>query len=423
MVEENFMQRANEVALPDLPQSAAPRRTLRITALTSMLAVAVAILALGFTAEGALHRDYFEYWAVGHQLVHRSNPYDSTAILKMLDELHAPPTNMILRNPPYALFIAVPLGFLGLASGAAVWSLALIAALILSIRMLRSIYGKGEDSLHLMGYVFAPVLACLMAGQIGLFLLLGITSFLYFQAEKPYIAGASLLLCALKPHLFVPFVLALLAWSVLQRSYKLLAGGATALGVSVVFSVALDHGIWSQYIAGERGENILNLFIPCMSVLFRILVNRKVEWLQFVPEIVGCVWALWFFARHRRDWSWTEHGIALLLVSVLVAPYAWFTDESLLLPAIFAGLYRAKALGRSLIPFAVIGTIASLEVVAHVPLTSPFYLWTVPAWGIWYLVTSKMRPTVVAGGLTSGSSVAAVEDAAAYHSSHPSFSA
>jgi hypothetical protein len=417
------MHRADEVASLDSPQSAAPRRALRIAALSSMLAVAVAILTLGFSAQGANNRDYFDYWAAGHRLVHRSNPYDSAGSLKMLDQLRAPHQDELLRNPPFALFIAVPLGFLDLGSGAAVWSVALIAALIVSIRMLRSIYADGEDSLHLIGYVFAPVLACLMAGQIGLFLLLGITSFLYFHAAKPYVAGASLLLCMLKPHLFVPFGLALIAWSVSRKSYKLMAGAATALAVSVVFSLALDHGIWSQYIAKERGENLFRLFIPCVSVLFRILIDRNSAWLQFVPEIVGCVWALWFFRRHRRHWSWTEHGIPLLLVSVLVAPYAWFTDESLLLPAVFAGLYRAKTSGRSLMPFAVIGSIALLEVVAQVPLTSPFYLWTAPAWGIWYLITSRVQLTMIQDGSTSRSDVAALKETAACHSSHaPPFS-
>lgn len=52
----------------------------------------------------ASHRDHTEYWAVGHQLIHHRNPYDSKAILRMIDPTETR-KNRVLRNPPSALFI------------------------------------------------------------------------------------------------------------------------------------------------------------------------------------------------------------------------------------------------------------------------------------------------------------------------------
>ena len=40
----------------------------------------------------------------------------------------------------------------------------------------------------------------------------------------------------------------------------------------------------------------------------------------------------------------------LLLVSVMCRPYGWFFDETVLLPAVMTGVFRAKESGRSLIP-------------------------------------------------------------------------
>jgi hypothetical protein len=294
-------------------------------------------------------------------------------------------TNMILRNPPTALFKTVPLGFVSVRVGAILWCLALIAALMASIRMVWTMQGRPRDRLHLIGYIFPPALACLLAGQIGIFLLLGVTLFLYWHATKPHLAGAALLLCALKPHLFLPFGVALIAWIVMRKAYPILTGAVAAVLASLALILSLDPAIWSQYVRGERAEKIQNLFIPCVSALLRVAIHRNAVWLQFLPAVAGCAWALWYFWTRRERWDWMDGGLLLLMVSVLVAPYAWFTDEVILLPAILVGLYRASDRGRSLVPFGCIAGVALMEVLAGVKLPSGLYLWTAPAWLAWYL--------------------------------------
>jgi hypothetical protein len=292
---------------------------------------------------------------------------------------------MILRNPPTALFITLPLGLVSVRVGAIIWCLALIAALMASIRMIWTMQGRPRDRLHLIGYLFPPALACLLAGQIGILLLLGVTLFLYFHASKPHLAGAALLLCALKPHLFLPFGVVLIAWIAMRKAYPIVTGALAALMASLALILLLDPAIWTQYVHGERGENIQNLFIPCVSVLLRVAIQRNAIWLQFLPALAGCAWALWYFWARRERWDWMDGGLLLLMVSVLVAPYAWFTDEVIVLPAILAGMYRASAGGRSLLPFACIAGVALIEVLAGVRLISGLYLWTAPAWLAWYL--------------------------------------
>ena len=371
-------------------EQASKRSPLRMLAAAAMLAFGVLILSFSMTESNALNRDYTEYWAVGHQLVHHRNPYDSADILNLL---HASGSNaathMILRNPPTALFMTLPLGFVGVKAGAVLWTLILVGSLIASIRMIWIIQGCPSDDLKLIGYAFPPALACLLAGQLGAILLLGITSFLYFERSRPFLAGAALLLCSLKPHLFLPFWIGLALWIIVSKAYRVLIGALTAMIASFAIILLLDPAIWSQYAHGERGENIQSLFIPCVSVVFRLLVYRSAFWLQFVPAVVGCVWAGRYFWNRRNVWSWTKDLPLLLLVSVLVAPYAWFTDETVLLPAILAALYQARKAGRSLLPFASLAGVALLEVVAHVPLASGLYLWTAPAWLAWYLIATR----------------------------------
>jgi hypothetical protein len=372
------------------PQLTGKVNPLRVIAAVSMLAVGVCILAFAMSGSEAANRDFISYWAAGQELVHHGNPYDGNAILPLQHasgyKLDRP---MVVRNPPSALFLAMPLGFVGARTGGILWSLGLIGALMGSIRMLWILNGRSPDRLHLVGYLFPPALACLLAGQIGIFILFGVSLFFYFHASRPYVAGAALLLCALKPHLFFPFGVVLLAWIVLRRAYRILTGALAALAASSVLSLFLDPAILSHYVHGERAEHIQNLFIPCISLLFRVAIHRNAIWLQFLPAFVACIWALLYFWHHRSSWDWLDQGLLLLLVSVLVAPYAWFTDEALLLPAILAALYRVSDSGRSFLPFGCVAGVALIEVLAGVPMTSGFYVWTAPAWLAWYLYTVR----------------------------------
>jgi hypothetical protein len=138
-----------------------------------------------------------------------------------------------------------------------------------------------------------------------------------------------------------------------------------------------------------QAENLRDLWMPTLSMVVRLLIDRQAAWLQFIPAVLGCAWALKYFWANREHWDWAEHGSPLLLGSVMVAPRAWFSDEVILLPAILFGLYRAVRRGRGLVPFGCIAGAALLEVVAGAGLSSPWYLWTTPAWLLWYLYATR----------------------------------
>jgi hypothetical protein len=253
-------------------------------------------------------------------------------------------------------------------------------------------HGRLAGRMHLVAYCFPPTFVCLLTGQTSMFVLLGVVLFLYFRATKPFLSGAALLLCALKPHLFLPFGVVLLAWLLVDKAYRVLAGATTALLASCALSFCFDPSAWSHYLHRASAENIENQFIPTVSLLFRIAVNVKLMWLQFVPALAGCLWALWFFRKHRARWNWTSQGSLELIVSVVVAPYAWFTDLSVLFPAILSALYLAADSRRSMLLFGCITGAAMLEVLFGLGVNSGFYfVWTAPAWLAWYLYATQSR--------------------------------
>jgi hypothetical protein len=263
--------------------------------------------------------------------------------------------------------------------------------------MLWTLHGRPDNRLHLLGYCFAPVMGCLMLGQFGLFLLFGVVLFLFFHKSRPFLAGVALLLCALKPHLFLPFGVALAAWALSSKTYRILAGACAALVAGFAVAFCIDRQGWSQYSLMMSHAGIKDVALFTLSKYFRLLVGRNAFWLQFLPQAAACVWALWYFLSRRARWNWKDQGLVVLLVSVMCAPYAWFTDEAVLLPAVLVGVYRADESGRSLLPFGFLAAAAIVELLASTPIASPYFLWTTPAWLAWYLYATGKIGTLPRG--------------------------
>jgi hypothetical protein len=217
--------------------------------------------------------------------------------------------------------------------------------------------------------------------------------FLSLFKKRPFLAGAALLPCALKPHLFLPFALTLLLWCISRKAYRILAGFSTTLLASCALTLWFDPQVWSQYAQMMRTTGVLQAWVPTLSATLRCLTDSHATWIQFAPEAAACLWALGYFWTRRQCWSWMDHGMLVLLVGAMCTPYAFFTDEAMLLPAILVAIYQARATGRSLLPIAVLMGLALFEVAENFQLSSAYFLWTTPAWLGWYLYATRKTNT------------------------------
>jgi hypothetical protein len=357
------------------------------------LCFVVGLYSFGLTASSAAGRDFIEYWAAGQQLAHNANPYDIDALLRVeqaagLDENEP----KVTLSPPLILLLAYPLGFTGAKTGLILWLLLELSTLLASILLIWHLLGSPPGGFHWLGIAFPPALACLMAGQISTFLLFGVVLFLVWHRSRPFLAGAALVPCALKPHLFLAVAVALLLWIVSRKAYRLLAGFAVALTAGCALTLVIDPQSWSQYAQVSRSNHIAHLFVPTLSSYIRFLIDDNAVWLQFLPAAASCLWAVWYFRTRAERWDWMDQGLLVFLVAALCAPYGFFFDETVLLPAVIAGLFRADHAKRSLLPLAFIALPALAETWMTVPIVSHSYLWTTPAWLAWYLFASRKKP-------------------------------
>ena len=387
---------------PGLPKNA------NLRAIAELVVVALCTLAFALNAAGiavtlltpryAATRDFVTYWASGQQIAHHADPYDQEAIKRLeLSVGYAPdaPT-LIMRNAPPSLLLVIPLGFLGIRAASLLWSAVLLFCFWLSVRTIAAMHHQPRSKLNFLAYAFAPALSCLITGQTALFVLLGLTLFLRFHRSQPFLAGVSLWLCALKPQLFVPFALVLLVWVVATRRYRILLGALLAFGCSMAIVLAMDPQVWLHYAQMMKAVRFETRVIPCLSTLLRLFTVPEAFWVQYLLAALGCVWAIFYQVGKISEWDWMEHGSLLMLVSLTVAPYSWFMDQSVLLPALLHTLYRTRS--RTLVAtFALISAVIELLNIRGISLgNSLVYAWTPLVWLLWFLF-ARQSPRALKG--------------------------
>src|SRR6202790_78470 len=159
----------------DEPASPAPnprtfaaflKQALRVLLALAMIAVTFTILTLSLTTTGTTaQKDFISCWAAGHLLVRHGNPYDAAVVFPLEKSAgYSDAQVLLMRNPPYALWLSVLAGLLSPVKAAAFWTLLIVASIVASIRMLWNIHGRPPDRLHLLGYLFAPTFACTIFG-------------------------------------------------------------------------------------------------------------------------------------------------------------------------------------------------------------------------------------------------------------------
>jgi hypothetical protein len=94
-------------------------------------------------------RDSIAYWASGRLLLQRANPYDPAIVLDLeREQQYQEDRPLVLRTPPWSLFMVLPLGLVNAFWAWLLWIAASLASLILTLRLcLRLRMRAGTDVL------------------------------------------------------------------------------------------------------------------------------------------------------------------------------------------------------------------------------------------------------------------------------------
>jgi Glycosyltransferase family 87 len=359
----------------------------RILAAVALTLIGVAVLA-GFGSRTNAN-DFVEYWSAGQLFVHGANPYSAPMILALEKSRgFTPDAPLIMLNPPWALPMVAPLGFLPALAALVLWIIAAVGCILTSLLLL-----DVPPQNRTLAFLFAPVLGCFAMEQSSPFLLLGFSLFLRFHRSRPFLAGASLLLMAIKPHLFMVFWVILLAECIYRRRFMILAGFAASLAcVSALVTLIRPH-VWQDYFALLHQSTLDQNSYPTLPSLLRAVINVNLPWIATIPLCAAIVWGIVYYWRRRSGWDWRREGMLVMMVAVLTSPYCWISDEVVLLPSV------TSALASSPRRFSIeILTAINFAGVVGICITIRSLAWLPLALFLWYLYAARKVITAPVDG-------------------------
>jgi hypothetical protein len=333
--------------------------------------------------------DFAEYWAAGRLNAHGLNPYDPALVEQLQSELGRTAPGVLMWNPPWTLPLVMPFGLLDAHTAHLIWLGLQLIVLLVSADWLWRIYG-GNPERHwiawLVAFTFLPSYMALTAGQISPLLLLGAVLFLHAVREnRPVFAGFATLLLAIKPHLVLLFWVALLLWLIQQRKWSFLLSGIGVGVVATLIPLTTNPAVLGQYWHAITTHPPAQYQSPTLGTLLRFWFGEDHFALQFLPPLVGVIWLVIYWIRHRRNWQWEQQLPLLLLVSLLTAAYgAWPFDLVLMLVPVMHVAARPRW-----VIAAVVAHVAFNGIVLIEHLFDPgffAFIWMTPAVLLGYLV-------------------------------------
>jgi len=340
--------------------------------------------------------DFVEYWAASRLNMTGSNPYAPDELRVLETEAGWPEDEPVVMmwNPPWTLTLIMPLGLLSYRIGRVIWLALHFVLILLCADWAWCFYGgpaRHRWLAWIIAYTFSPTLFVLTMGQIGTLILVGVVGFLHFDKRRQWwLAGASAVLIAIKPHLFYLFWIALLLWALDQRRWSALLGGALAGLAATAIPLAFNAAVISQYLHTALNDPPFYWATPTLGAVLRLLFGVDKYWLQFAPTMVGLLWFLAYWQRHKRQWDWAEQMPLLLLVSVLTTSYGWEYDQVIVLPAVMqmaVWIYENKQRPTAGLAVGTHLAITSIAIAINLVVGSNFwYMWLAPAWLLSYIL-------------------------------------
>ena len=354
--------------------------------------------------------DFVEYWAAARLFLSGGNPYAPAELFKTQQAIGwTEPAALLMWNPPWTLSFIWPLGLLDFDTAQFVWFLVHTLIIFIGAQLLWRFYGgPGGDSRRASFAVltFAPVYFVLLLGQIGPMILLGLVAFLLALERRWWsLAGASLTLVAIKPHLLYLFWLALLLWILKERRWRDAFTMTAGAAVVLIFPLVWDREIYFQYLQMFSSVGIVRpqeWATPSLGTVLGAVFGIDGMWIRWLPGIAGVIWLFWCWRSYSDHWDWPERLPLLLLISVTTASFVWTFDLVVLLPALVqcaVWLTNRHAYGRhKALLFIYLATNAMLLAGKLYVRNDLWYFWAAPAFLLLYLLLrSKLQLQLRAG--------------------------
>ncbi len=311
--------------------------------LSSILTLIITSGAYEYGSFGTV--DFIEYWSAGQLWLQGANPYDFNAMAQLQNDVGLQDENAIMMwNPPWTLVFMAPLLFLNFLDAAKLWiAINLVLIYCSALMLCKALDYKFKNGLIIPFATllfFYPILSCLKWGQIGIFLMFGISALLYsLRYQQFFRAGLCLCILSLKPHLFLILALALGLEVILRKRYLIILGFLTGISVLALTSYAVSPIGVHTWVASlfpstssGHGIEVTSWKVATLPGIIRIFCennqlaqSRELSWLA---TLLGTLFYFGYRIKNSSEPRWEIHLIPILCLSFFIAPHGWPYDFS-----------------------------------------------------------------------------------------------
>lgn len=287
--------------------------------------------------------DFPAYWSASHLLQHGENFGDPARLLQIEQTLTTWPETypMLTWNPPWLLALLLPYTLVPFERAAWWWMLTNITLVSVSAVMLWQMSAQTASVRRLMAlapvlaFAFAPTLTALIAGQVNILVLTGVTGYLFFRQRQQYGWGGILLaLTMVKPHLVYLTVPLVLYVELRQRHWRVLTGFLGMLGALTLVVFIRRPLFLLDYMTAVEGGHLLDYVTPTLGGILALFFGWdgwKLMAVVILPLALSCAHCVSGLAIPRL----VE---VTLIASIITAPFGWSYDFVVLLVPLFTML-------------------------------------------------------------------------------------
>ncbi|HQR06185.1 MAG TPA: glycosyltransferase family 87 protein [Gemmatales bacterium] len=297
--------------------------------------------------------DFKQYYTTSRLLLEGHNPYDYEWAGVIQRALGEKGDVQVPYGPPTSLLPFIPMGWVDFLTAIQIQFVLNVSMLVLCCFLWGAMLFPKQPIMPLISTVavvaWIPCLSLFGMGHVTAWTLLGFTLWCFLmQKQKPGLAGCSLALSIIKPHLAFGLVIYACVVGLRQRQWKMLLGFFGTVGLMIAATFLIRPSVWSEYLGSLAQSNPTQWFNATLDGWGRYTFG---SWFRIISGGIGLAFLGWIVVlgwTRRRETPPEEASIrgALVLALWMVAtPYAFSYDFVLLLPAfilaIGAWLYRA----------------------------------------------------------------------------------
>ena len=245
-------------------------------------------------------------------------------------------------------------------------------------------------------FSFSMTVVSLVFGQINFMEVLGLALFLSLsKRNKPYLAGASLVLTTIKPHLVILTLPILILDLLRKKEWKVLTGfGATLAFCFIILFAFYPPWIQSFLSVVSSGMSTVRE-TPTINGLLVLLGEYRIgKLIWLIALLIGIIW---WFAR-GQVWDRRTFVDISVIAGLIVSPIGWSYDQVMLFFPILSLLAWAengrlqKQTSSSIILVLVTGNLAAYALRTFTPSDVWFFWIPIVALGLYLIAQKQLQP-------------------------------